>query len=76
MNMEAKLGDIRALRELRDSLIRDSLSEERARERLDHERWESFKKTAQGIIESVDTVMPGSVQCAPQFGYPTWHAAC
>lgn len=54
MSMEFKLGDLAALQKLRDSLIRDEMSEERGRRRLEQERWEAFKKTAQGIVESVD----------------------
>ena len=50
MSMEFKLGDLAALQKLRDSLIRDEMSEERGRKRLDQERWEAFKKTAQGIV--------------------------
>jgi len=52
--MEVKLGDLAALQRLRDSLIRDDVSEERGRKRLDQERWSAFKRTAQGIIEAVD----------------------
>lgn len=55
MSVNAKFGDLASLQRIRDALIRDELSEERGRERLEQERWNAFKRTAQGIVESVDS---------------------
>jgi hypothetical protein len=53
--MQAKLGDLAALKAIRDSLIQDKESEDRNRQRLEQERWESFQKTARGIVDSVES---------------------
>lgn len=49
-----KLGDLESLQKIRDSLIRDGLSETRERQRLEQERWDSFKKTISKMAEAVD----------------------